>query len=188
MLSLFAPTRPRRRAFVRSVAETLLNGDWRRLDCIEHVCVHDCCPSFEVSVQRVADALASVFVAVRPSIFNKGNWRTWSRNLSMFGLGGAIHGVLAAAYAIAFENASVEDVMTDSLLQRPEHLALDLGAMPLTVPSPENQVLLPNTGKDAGVALEEDKVEFLRREKQASQKIAGACLRSDFFTDVLLLR
>eukprot|EP00971_Amphidinium_carterae_P179933 3569079-Amphidinium_carterae.1 len=124
MLSLFSPSRPRRRAFVRSVAETVLNGDWRRLDCIEHVCAHDCCPSFEVSVQRVADALGSVFVAVRPNIFNKGNWRTWSRNLSMFGLGGAIHGVLAAAYAIAFENASADDVM----LQRQEHLALDLGA------------------------------------------------------------
>eukprot|EP00971_Amphidinium_carterae_P182400 3620138-Amphidinium_carterae.1 len=60
--------------------------------------------------------------------------------------------------------------------------------MPLTAPAPENEELLPNTCKDAGVALEEDKVEFLRREKQASQKIAGAFLRSDFFTDVLLLR
>ena len=91
----------RKFSVVVTVCGTVLNGDWRDRDSIQHACLGPCCADRQDSVQKVQKWLMKLVKALRTSI-NKGNWGEWATPMSFVGLLWSIHGILPLLMSTAF--------------------------------------------------------------------------------------
>ena len=93
MLQLFCPPshQCRRRAVVMLAME-YFNGDWRRTNCLQHVCPGmRCCVDRKHSEAKAVLHLKKLATTLHPRMFNKSNWLHWHTSLAFFGIGTAIH-------------------------------------------------------------------------------------------------
>ena len=99
ILSLFAPSKgPRRRALLELMATTLLNGNWES-HALEHDCLPHCrCSGEEDIREAVQFVISKILKAVRPGVFQRGDWLNWLHNLKGFGLLEGLHGLLTPAF------------------------------------------------------------------------------------------
>eukprot|EP00971_Amphidinium_carterae_P352175 6492463-Amphidinium_carterae.1 len=116
MTDFYEPTHshPKRLALYRLVV-SLLNGDWRRTDRIEHYCSESCCTSTEESVEKVGDLLGKLLCTMRCGVMSKANWHSWIESVHYFGFGAAAHNVLSLVFNDAFGHVADR---TDGATQR----------------------------------------------------------------------
>ena len=104
MVKFFPVPHKRRRAqALLQVAMKFFNSEWRRHDGIFHVCSGPgCCASEQESATKASLLLIQLLVAMRPKVFSRSEWLSWSSSLPFFGVSTALHNVLPQLFMMAF--------------------------------------------------------------------------------------
>ena len=101
-LILFPISKPRRRAEMLVIFRRVLNGDWRKTECIQHICEAGCCADERESSTKVKAALQVVCRIVRPGIFARNDWACWEDSWRFLTFGCGCHMLLPTLFALSF--------------------------------------------------------------------------------------
>ena len=176
VLALFLPEEPRKRAWISKLA-SFLNGDWRQKE-LQHHC-DGCCVDLEEASTKLAHMLSKLVTTLRPSVLNKANWMSWSSSLRLFGLGGAMHHVLARIFFKSRSTlALVPDVADPEADPAQIHHDVD----------PHGLVVYGQVVPPIAYAADDDDLERLRKQRKHSARVAECFFQGNFFNDVFLLR
>eukprot|EP00971_Amphidinium_carterae_P348329 6490434-Amphidinium_carterae.10 len=149
------------------VKTDLLNGDWRRGDCLEHYCAGPhCCRDRNHLVRKLQKWLGKLASAFHPTILNRANWLQWHESMNFIGLFAGLHHLLQRVFGSMFPRARALDA-TDAETDPPH---FGLGSHPEVI-------------NDA-----EDKAEELRKEAAENMKFALKFLQSNPFENTCLVR
>ena len=122
LTNLFAPpvAEPRRRATFNVLA-SFLNGDWRvEGSLLHHSPGQHCCSTREHSIAKLTSLLTRVVSKLRPRMFNRANWSSWTDACRFFGLLG-IHSVVSDAYQKCFGASGLSEDVEHGLMRVGEH-------------------------------------------------------------------
>ena len=131
-LELFAPSRdhPRLQALSHYIAESLLNGDWRKKE-LQHLCIgKQCCNSEEETFSKVERHVLRLARGLKKSMFTRDNWKDWPAQLRFFGLLTSMHSMLTPPMLRALQpsRANAQDQVDQQPL--PVAIALHDGIAP----------------------------------------------------------
>ena len=178
MLDLFAPAprlHPRRRALLEECAASVLNGEWRQHDVLEHYCSgQGCCRDAEHTKQKIHYMLSRMLVVLPPCLFKKNNWLEWTKGLRAPGFLQGLHGLLGSAYLRAFHNIPRE--VREEAEQRDREAHADEGA----------PAVWPGDGH-GGQDPEAAEAERMRKEKQKHTLRALQLFESQTWHDELVV-
>ena len=111
VLSTWAPPsdKGKKTSIFLTVSSLLLNGDWRRQDCLIHHCPDEgCCRSDQECCNKMCVHIPMLFDSLRATT-SKGNWSEWSAPLSLLGYWTAVHGLLPCVFKAAFPSVAEEE-------------------------------------------------------------------------------
>ena len=94
-------TEPRRAAWLRVFADSVLNGSWLCEELQHHCKGPACCSGLQDARAKAEFFLKKLVGMLRPVVFQKNNWRDWHRGLKFFGLLQGLHGLLQSAFRAA---------------------------------------------------------------------------------------
>ena len=97
---------------IRYVSSSLLNGDWRITEFVEHRCIGGCCSSLANSVAKLQAVMPKLLGWLGVRRLETGDWLHWQRHLHFVGFLTFCHGVFKATFLRAFS-------------RRPLHLELE---------------------------------------------------------------
>eukprot|EP00971_Amphidinium_carterae_P153538 3043912-Amphidinium_carterae.2 len=149
----------------RLVKSSLLNGDWRHGDCLEHYCLGpQCCTDRNHMVKKLQKWLGKMASAFHPTVLNRANWLQWHESMNFIGLFAGLRQLLQRVFCAMFPHARVPDGA--EAVDHPPHLG----------------------GHPEAVDDEDDKADQLRKEAAENMKFALGFLQQTPFQNTCLVR
>ena len=191
-LALFSPSvrRRYRHARVKVLCQQLFNGDWRVQGVVEHRCHPTCCASRNETLEKMTHNVCRLFISLGISIFSKANW-VWHEALNIYGLGGAMHGLLGDAMLLAFGNGGgardVQQDLGDREIGQDEGAEARHDGVGELLP-PEGQAVAARVGQNHLNVEQQDLMERLRQQRARSRRLAMDFFHSSYHESVFIIR
>ena len=118
VMAVFTPRTSESRtgvAWIRVLARTLLNGDWRKSGVIEHRCAgNSCCPQGRPeTLAKLRIAVPNLLKRLRLQRFELGNWKHWHRHCYFVGFLVLTHRLFSVTYVHAFGGHRQDDARSE---------------------------------------------------------------------------